>query len=279
MALSGPLQAEELRLGLEVLRAWGHPVVEAENLDGNGFAGYLAGTDDERLRGLERLLDQGVRCLLAARGGYGVMRLLPRLPWDELVERKAVVVGFSDLTPVLNHLAARGVAQVHGPMAAAGLVEPENAARLHSLLVGAAGGWELFEFDETQVVVGGSVRGPLVGGNLSLMCATLGTPWELSATGAILALEDVGEPLYRLDRMLTQLRLSGRLNGVKALIYGDLQDLGNRRENVATLLCEAAPGVPIVIGLPFGHGKRNLAFPIGAEVELDTAAGRVVWRV
>ncbi len=278
IALSGPPEAEKLRHGLEVVRSWGHAVIEAENLYRKEPGGYLAGDDENRLRGLESLLEDGVRCFVAARGGYGVMRLLPRLPWDKLVEREAVLVGFSDLTPVLNHLAAHGVAQVHGPMAAAGLADPMNAARLHAVVAGTAMGRELFEFEENQVIVGGSARGRLVGGNLAMMCSTLGTPWEPSGAGAILALEDVDEPLYRLDRMLTQLRLSGSLNDVKALIYGDLQDLRNDWGHVGGLLREAAPGVPIVMGLPFGHGKENFAFPIGAEVELDTEAGRLVWR-
>ncbi len=279
VALSGPVDAERLDRGLAVLRSWGHPVMEAPNLRRRGPREYLAGEDGERLGGLLELLDRGVRHFVAARGGYGCMRLLEHLPWERLTGGGVTFAGYSDLTPLLNALAGRGVVQVHGPMVSGGLGGPESAGRLRNFLEGGLTGGELFRFPPASVVVPGRAEGVVAGGNLSMICAVLGTPWEVRLEGTLLMLEDVGEPLYRIDRMLTQLRLSGRLGGVKALIWGDLDEARMSREEFGQLLAAAAPGVPVVLGLPFGHGQRNLAFPIGARAELDTGRGSIFWRV
>jgi muramoyltetrapeptide carboxypeptidase len=281
VALSGPVDAAKLEAGLDVLRAWGHPVIEASNL--RRVESYLAGSDAQRLAGLEGVLEAGARLVIAARGGYGATRLLPYLPFERMAERGVTLVGFSDLTAILNPLAMLGgTPQIHGPMIAAGLAQPGNAERLRGMLQEHAAGRALFSFGEASVARHGGALGKVVGGNLSLLVSLLGTPWEPDFEGCVLFLEEVGEPLYRLDRMLTHLRGSGRLQQVKALIGGSLhgcRPAGERSKRWPLLLLEAAPeGVPVVTGLPFGHGAKNLAFPIGAVVELDTRRGRLAWR-
>jgi muramoyltetrapeptide carboxypeptidase len=281
VALSGPVDPGRLEVGLRRLATWGHPLVLAPNLDAR--AGYLAGGDDERLAGLTWVLERGARVLLAARGGYGVTRLLARLPWSQLAAAGACVVGYSDLTALLNPLAARGgVAQVHGPMVASGLARPRNEARLRRLLAGDLEGETLFRFAADSVARPGRADGLAWGGNLSVLEALVGTPFEPDLEGAVLLLEEVGEPLYRLDRMLTHLAASARLCGVKALISGSLRACGRsegRSEAWRSLLLEAAPpGAPVVTGLPFGHQAANMALPIGVPVEVDTWQGQVRWR-
>ncbi|HSO24464.1 MAG TPA: LD-carboxypeptidase [Chondromyces sp.] len=281
VALSGPVAADKLEAGLKVLRSWGHPIVEASNLCRR--EPYLAGSDAERLAGLEEVMASGVRWIVAARGGYGCTRLLPSLPLETLRRRGVCLVGYSDLTALINPLAhGGGPVQVHGPMVAADLARPSNAARLHALLGGALVSGELFRFSERSVGRHGRVSGPALGGNLSLLCSLLGTQWEPDLEGSVLFLEEVGEPLYRLDRMLTHLRASATLHKVKALIGGSLRGCrpaAGRAGQWRRLLLEAAPeGAPVVTGLPFGHGADNRAFPIGAVVELDTRRGRVTWR-
>ena len=134
------------------------------------------------------------------------------------------MVGFSDLTALLNGLvAAGGGPQIHGPMAASGLDREPNADRLRALLTGGLVGETLFRFEPDQVVRQGRARGRSIGGNLSMLEAALGTPYEAPFEDSLLFLEEVGEPLYRLDRMLTHLRGSARLRGVKALICGSLR--------------------------------------------------------
>jgi muramoyltetrapeptide carboxypeptidase len=280
VALSGPVDPAKLEAGLAVLRGWGHPVIEALNLRSED--GYLAGSDAERLAGLDGVLAAGVRWVMAARGGYGSTRLLPSVSLERLRDREVSLIGYSDLTAFLNPLAQNGGAvQIHGPMAAAGLARPHNAKRLRALLTGELSGGVLFRFPERAVARSGRAAGPALGGNLTLVTSLLGTPWEMDFDGCVLFLEEVGEPLYRLDRMLTHLRGSGRLRNVKALIGGSLRGCGpvsDRSDGWRRMLVEAAPAeVPVVAGLPFGHGAANLAFPIGAIVEIDTDRRRITW--
>ena len=280
VALSGPLDAEKLDAGLEVLRGWGHPVIEASNLHSEEI--YLAGRDEDRLAGLDEVVASGARIVIAARGGYGASRLLDRIDWRDLSKRGICMVGFSDLTAILNPLGGNGVPQIHGPMVASGLSARFNAKRLRSVLVGELKGEPLFRFSETSVVRSGRAEGLALGGNLTVLTALIGTPWEPQFDGSVLFLEEVNEPLYRLDRMLTHLRGSGKLRNVKALIGGSLRGCrpaSLRADLWRRLLLEAAPAnAPVVVDLPFGHGAANLAFPIGATVEIDTNALQVLWK-
>jgi muramoyltetrapeptide carboxypeptidase len=167
-------------------------------------------------------------------------------------------------------------------MVAAGLSSRRNAERLHSILVGDLERESLFRIPEGGVVRPGRVQGRAVGGNLSVLDTLIGTPWEPEFDGSALFLEEVNEPLYRLDRMLTHLRSSGRLRNVKALIGGSLRGCrpaSGRPDLWRHLLSEAAPPTaPVIVDLPFGHGAVNLAFPIGATVEIDTYARQINWK-
>jgi muramoyltetrapeptide carboxypeptidase len=280
VALSGPVDAGKLEAGIGVLRGWGHPVIEASNL--HREESYLAGGDEERLSGLEEVVDGGARIIIAARGGYGSTRLLDMIPWRDLSRRGACLIGYSDLTAILNPLAGDGVPQIHGPMVASGLGTHHNAKRLHSLLLGELVGKPFFRIPEGSVIRAGRAEGRALGGNLTVLTSLIGTPWEPDFDDCVLFLEEVNEPLYRLDRMLTHLRGSGRLRNVKALIGGSLRGCrpaSERPELWRRLLLEAAPSsAPVAVGLPFGHGAANLAFPIGATVEVDTKTLQVIWK-
>lgn len=281
VALSGPVDPVRLERGLAGVRRWGHPLLLAPNLGAR--SGYLAGEDERRLEGLEWVLERGARVLLAARGGYGVSRLLGRMPWAKLSGCGASVVGYSDLTALLNPLGARnGRLQVHGPMVASGLSRPGNARRLHHLLQGKLSGEPLFRFGGEPVVRPGRATGPAWGGNLSTLQSLLGTPFEVDLRDAVLFLEEVGEPAYRLDRMLTHLASSATFAEVKALISGRLHGCGRGGDGTGwwrrLLLDVAPPGIPVVDGLPFGHVTANMALPLGVPVEVDTGTGRVTWR-
>jgi muramoyltetrapeptide carboxypeptidase len=278
VALSGPADPGKLAEGLAVLRSWGHPIELASNLDER--EGYLAGGDESRLAGLIDLLEGGVRTFVAARGGYGATRLLHRLPWRRFEDEGARFVGFSDLTALLNPL-SQSLVQVHGPMVAAGLGRPSNARRLENLLRGELIGRRLFRVPRSKVLRHGVAEGMALGGNLSLLVSLLGTPWEPDFTDRVVFLEEVAETPYRLDRMLTHLGCSASFKNVKALICGSLHACRPHAECVsrwADLVMETtAPDVPVVVGMPFGHGASNLAFPIGARVEVDTGRGAVIW--
>jgi muramoyltetrapeptide carboxypeptidase len=280
VALSGPVVPSELERGLDTLSAWGHPVLLAANLGSR--RGYLAGSDDERLAGLDRVLDRGARVIVAARGGFGATRILDRLPWERLHAQQVCLVGYSDLTAVINPLARRsGVVQVHGPMVASGLHPRRNAARLRRLLCGGLVGRRLFRFGPGKVLRHGHVTGLSVGGNLSVLTSLIGTHHEPELAGRVLFVEEVNEPMYRLDRMLTQLASSARLTDVKALIIGTLRGCSGSGDSLtgwSRRLLEVAPkDAAVVAGLPFGHGARNMAFPVGVPVEVDTGAGVIRW--
>ncbi len=280
VALSGPVDPARLERGLRVLEGWGNPLVLAPNL--RTKTGYVAGTDRERLDALEWVLDRGARVLIGARGGYGATRLLARIPWSRLSRSRVTLAGFSDFTALIHPLlGAGGPVQVHGPMVAAGLENRRNRERLAAVLTGQLIGGPLFRFGTDSVVCRGRVEGTAAGGNLSLLTSLLGTPYQPDLEGCVLFLEEVNEPLYRLDRMLTHLYASGTLRGVKALMSGSLhgcRPASDRTERWRSMLQEIAPrGVPVVVGLPFGHGARNLAFPIGATLLVDTNAGVVTW--
>jgi muramoyltetrapeptide carboxypeptidase len=279
VALSGPVDPERLEAGIEVLRSWGHPLVLARNLGSR--AGYLAGSDEERIDGLFELIERGTRTFIAARGGYGVTRLLDRLRLSELARDGVRFVGFSDLTGLMNPLAARGVPQLHGPMVAAGLHRSRNSKRLRAALSGDLVGERLFRVPERKVVRPGRAEGLAFGGNLALLAALVGTEHEPRYDGSVLFIEEVDEPIYRLDRMLTHLSSSGRLRRVKALICGSLRGCGpveQRTTRWRKLVAELAPSNAVVVtDMPFGHAASNLAFPIGARVKIDTRAGEITW--
>jgi muramoyltetrapeptide carboxypeptidase len=278
VALSGPVDPGKLESGLRVLRGWGNPVELAPNLLEQH--GYLAGPDAERLAGLDELLERGVRTFIAARGGFGLSRLLDRLPWERLAAARARFVGYSDLTALLGFL--RGAGQVHGPMVAAGLARGSNGDRLRALLRGGYVGKPLFSFHDSQVLRHGTGCGVALGGNLSLMTAMMGTPWEANVSGSVLFLEEVGEPGYRLDRMLTQLAHCRGFDGIAGVVTGRLHGCRPSRQCRRVWrerLLEVVPEqVPVVTGLPFGHGADNRAFPIGVEVVVDSSRGEVIWR-
>ena len=279
MAPAGPCPPDALGAGVEFLRGQGFEVLLAPNVLAR--ARYLAGSDDERLAGIAWLLDEGVDALIATRGGYGAPRLLPGIPWERLASWQGWIVGFSDVTALHSALATRFPrATLHGPMVASFGRGPRGAELTVAWLTGRAPK-RIFELDGSHVVRPGIVRGVSAGGTLSLLAALVGTGFEPEYEGSVLFLEDVGEPLYRLDRLLTQLRLSSRLGRVTAVIAGRLASCGRGeekwRDRWRELLLEAAPGAVVAEGLPFGHGRENVPFPLGVEVGVDTVRGEITW--
>ena len=274
VGLASPIDAGALRQGVAALQGAGFEVLLAANLGARD--GYLAGNDEVRLEALHAVLDARPHALLASRGGYGVMRLLPRLPWEKLAAWGGWVVGFSDLTALHAALSRRFPhATLHGPM----LGGPGRAAsELNDVLAWLQGVERvpIFRIPKRGVVCGGVARGVAIGGNLSILAALVGSPFEPEYDGAVLFLEEVGEPAYRLDRLLTQLALSSRLSRVSAVVVGNMTRCGGGvrgwRARWRRLLAEAAPQAVVVEGVSFGHGARNDAFPLGVEVEVNTAS-------
>jgi muramoyltetrapeptide carboxypeptidase len=274
---AGPLRGEQdVERAVANARTFGwEPVVGAHAL---ARQGYLAGSDGERLDDLNGALRDsridGVWCL---RGGYGTMRLLDAIDYDALRRRPKPVIGFSDITSL--HFAIRqrcGIISYHGPTARAELT-PFSRDSLERAVI--RGEDSCGVAAAARALRSGRARGPLIGGNLALVTALLGTPLAPDFDGAILVLEDVNEPLYRIDRMLQQLRLAGVLARVGALVLGAFTERGDESDalgrSLETVLCEAALKGPCLMGAPVGHIDDQWTLPLGATAELDAEPGRL----
>jgi muramoyltetrapeptide carboxypeptidase len=266
VAPSSAFDRERFEGGILALREIG--LVPRFGKDIFARSAHLAGDDARRKDELDRALQSDAKALILARGGYGLLRFASDLG---SVPRK-LVVGYSDAT-ILHELWRRaGVPSIHGPMCTQ-LGEDEHALqRLEALLFGHPTtpiSWT------PRSAVGGTVRAPLAGGNLATLASMCGTLLQPRLAGCIVLLEDLNEPPYRLDRLLTQLLLSGAIDAAKGFVIGDLtapgEDPEGREEVVAERLSELE--VPVAFGAPFGHAGRNQPVAFGCAHALDADKG------
>jgi muramoyltetrapeptide carboxypeptidase len=276
VAPAGMPRAPDLRRGLDLLAAR-YEVLTARDLLALEPHGPLAGTDDARAAELRwAIAHPRAKCIFAARGGYGSARVVDGALLDALVSNPRLVVVFSDLTVLLCGALSRSLRAVHGPMVCQLGTEGREGLfdLLHPLLEVAA---PPPPSRSLETLVAGMARGPLVGGNITILSHLVGTGLLPTFQGAILALEDVGERPYRIDRCLVHLEMAGALDGVAGLVFGDLvecepQGTDWTAREVVTAFCRRI-GVPAVIGLPMGHGAWNVPLPLGARVELAATDG------
>jgi serine-type D-Ala-D-Ala carboxypeptidase len=271
--VAGAVDAASFRNGLRRLEVAGASVEHDGSL-GNG-PGYLAADDEARTADLlAALQDPGVGAILAARGGYGTMRVLEKLPAD-LQRNARWICGFSDITALHLWAATRGMPSIHGPVVTSLALDPnpDAAAALLRFLQQplAPRTWS-----GLRCLHPGKARGRLLGGNLALVSALVGTPHCPDLRGAILFLEDVGEPLYRLDRMLTTLRMALGDARPSAVVFGQFTRCGNLSEWDFDEWLDAQTAAwkcPVVAGFPAGHEHPNCPFVLGFPYELDAQAG------
>nr|WP_314494323.1 LD-carboxypeptidase [uncultured Pseudomonas sp.] len=242
--------------------------------------GYLAGSDAQRLQDLhDAFADPSIDAILCMRGGYGSMRLLDGLDFELIRRHPKPLIGYSDITAL--HTAVQrhtGLVTFHGAMLNADLLgakaEPTEASLFEQLTGRLASGAAVVHPSEWPLteIVPGAASGVLLGGNLSMLGATLGTLAEVRPTGSILFIEDVNEPLYRVDRLLTQLRLAGLLQGVKGVLVGDFA--GITVTALTPLLRDIFEPlrIPVLAGWRSGHCDPNVCLPLGAQVRLDSTA-------
>ena len=276
VAPAGPVAAERIDAALDRCRRLDLEPVLSPNAAARHR--FLAGPDDDRLRDLQGAFDDtSIDAIWALRGGYGTVRLMAKL--DLRRQRKAPIpyIGFSDNTPIHALHVALGVVSFHGPHPGADFPPETEASFVRTLFrTEPAGTLETRPSDPApQPLVGGRAEGVLVGGNLSLVASLCGTPDALDARDRILFLEDVGEPAYRVDRMLHQLERAGVTTGVRALAFGRFNDAPDEEQHpVADALREFAERlrVPAVHDFPFGHVEHNVTLPVGVEARLDADA-------
>ena len=273
VAPAGPSERARIEEAARKIEQRGYRVTIAANVD-HRHNEYLAGNDDERTAELNHYLRSDDNdAIFCARGGYGAMRILDRIDFDALRNNPRPVVGFSDITALHQAIAVRcGVGSFHGPMLNLDFfngLSPDIEQWLWSMLAGDAP--LTHRFAPEQVICEGEAEGVLFGGCLSLITALTATPYDFWIDDGIWFFEDTDEPLYRIDRMLTHLRLSGRLKKIRGVLIGKLKNCGSEAELHALLLDFFAPHrIPVVRDLPFGHQGDNLVMPIGAAVRLST---------
>jgi len=292
VAPAGPLlERDDLTRSCELCHTLGFEPVLGTHAGAR--AGFFAGTDAQRLADLNAALaDPAIDAVWCIRGGVGLTRILDRVDYDGFARRPKPVIGFSDVTALLNALhRVTGAVTFHGPMARAAmsafsrqhfervLGQAEAAGRLGCLPVPA----DVLVPQRERIVslVPGTAEGPLVGGNLTLLQTLVGTRFLPDLDGAILFLEDVGEDLYRVDRMFTQLKLAGVLEKVHGVVFGTCAECGPG-EGFGSLTLEEILAdhvkplrVPAWFGAMIGHQTPQWTIPVGAEAEIDAAKGTI----
>lgn len=274
VAPSGPFDRGSFEAGVGVLQSRYRPVFAEDIISTQR---YLAGSDDRRQRELQTALDDpSVKAIFCARGGYGSMRLLPKL---RVPATPKLVVGFSDITALHAVLQRECWACVHGPVVTQLGRQPQaSVERLFCVLES----WDPAPpLTGAQTLVPGTVEGPLVGGNLAVFGRLLGTPFLPPLEGAILLLEDVGERPYALDRLWTHLALAGVFSKIKGLALGTFtqceeRDASYSSADVLRTLAQET-GLPCAMNFAVGHGEINLALPLGVATRLDASAGTLTF--
>jgi muramoyltetrapeptide carboxypeptidase len=278
LSASSPADQAELAVGLDALRFAGlDPVVYPSATDEGSMRSYLAGDDKLRAGDLgAALTDPAIAGIIMATGGSGAQRTLAALDWDALAGvPPKVVAGYSDVTAILEALAARlGWASVHGPMvAAAGSTAHYSLGSLLRVLMRPEQATATC-YPDAVTLTGGTARGRTLGGNLTLLTSSVGTATSLPARGGILLIEEEHEDPYRVDRMLTQLLRSGYLDGVAGIIGGTFTGCGDQ-DLIQDILTErlGALAVPMIAWANIGHGGHQQAYPVGIAAEFDADAG------
>lgn len=239
---------------------------------------YLAGDDHSRAGIVNQLFaDPGIKGIISARGGFGAMRILEHLDWELIKGNPKLFMGFSDNTAIITALIQEaGLAAVHGPNLVS-LVDtlPENLTRFYQTIT--AGPRDII-LDHGDCLRPGQARGFLTGGNMATLNHLIGTRFEPDFNGSILFLEDVGEPAYKIDRMLFQMKMAGLFSGVRGVVTGSFENCENP-EYIPLIISEIFDEykIPVLMGLDSGHSAVNLSLAMGERVLLDATGAKLAW--
>ncbi len=264
---------------IETLQQWGFQVMVGKTL-GSASANYFSGPDEQRLYELQAMLDDpSIRAILFGRGGYGLGRIIDQLDFRAFKKNPKWLIGFSDITVIHCHLIGRiKTASLHAPMAAAFNDGGAGDVYIRSLHKALTGKKQAYSCKPNAFNHKGNARGILVGGNLSLLTHLIETPSALNTKNNILFIEDIGELLYNIDRMMYQLKRSGYLDHLQGLIIGGFTEMKDTErpfgKSVSELIHDLVKdlGCPICFDFPVSHGKENFALKIGVEYELNVGS-------
>jgi Uncharacterized proteins, homologs of microcin C7 resistance protein MccF len=277
VATARRIRREDIDAAVETLERWGLKVELSPYLFSDGHS-YLAGSDEQRHAALQQFVDDSsIRAILCARGGYGTTRIIDEINWDELKKNPRWVVGFSDITALHLRLATLGIQSIHGTMPA--LFKNDDAtSSVESLQQVLWGNPEILKAPASFHNRTGVGEGILVGGNLSLVVDSLGTRHEVDTHGRILILEEVDEYLYRIDRMIVQLKRAGKLEGLAGLAIGHFSEIkdtelpfGESFEEIIRYHTKDF-NYPVGFHFPVGHINPNVAWRSGAMATLEVTA-------
>ena len=274
---AGYMPAENYQTCVQTLTDWGFNVVIGKT-PGHQF-NYFSGTDKERLDDLQQMMDDSnIKAILCARGGYGMGRIIDRLDFAKLIRHPKWIIGYSDITVLHSHLFSRyKMASLHAPMAAAFNEQGFKNQYIKSLQDALFGKKADYKVEGNELNQIGSATGILVGGNLSLLANVTGTPSQIKTGNKILFIEEVGEYIYSADRMMFQLKRSGQLDHLKALIIGSFSDMKDTTIPFGQTIEQAIKDLvkeyhyPVCFGFPVGHDKENYALKIGVKYKLNVS--------
>jgi len=285
VAPASNIKPELLDAGCQALRALGYMPFYFDSILEQDL--YFAGSAKRRAQELEDMFSRPeVRAIVCARGGYGANYLLNLIDLQKIKSHPKIFVGYSDITTLLTYFTdAAGLVTFHGPMVAKDFAHADGVdlASWKATLSGSSE-WEI-DLAGVKPLVEGSAEGILYGGCLSMLVASLGTPYEIQTAGTVLFIEDVATRPYQIDRMLMQLKLAGKLKGVRGIVFGEMLDCVQHQKQSYTLeeVMLRVVGdlrVPIAYGLRSGHVSRsNITLPIGVRAALDVTSGEVSLRI
>ncbi len=286
VAPASNIKRADLDAGCEALRRAGYDPTYSESILEKDL--YFAGSVERRTRELEDMFTRkDVRAIVCARGGYGANYLLNKIALAKIKANPKIFVGYSDLTSLLTYFAdAAPLVTFHGPMVAKDWTHTDgvDTASWQSAL-SAAESWDVALGAEVSGLVDGDAEGVLYGGCLSILVASLGTPYEIKTKGTILFLEDLAAKPFQIDRMLMQLKLAGKFAGVRGIVFGEMLDCVQTAHQDYTLqeVVTRIVGdlrVPVAFGVRSGHvTSRNITLPFGVQAKLTVHAGRVSLKI
>jgi len=275
-APSARFDTGKLNLGIKVLENLGFTVKVPKEIFKKKR--YLAGNDILRASVINNLFsDPDIDGIICARGGFGAIRTLDHLDWKAIKQTPKPFIGFSDSTAILLSLIGKtGNPVIHGPnVVSFAVAQKETIDSFYKTLTGS---FDKIKITDGQVLKAGKCAGILKGGNIATISHLLGTKFQPDFKNCILFIEDIGEPAYKIDRMLTQMKMAGLFEGIQGVITGAFEDCDNA-EYIEEILLEIFDpyNVPILSGLDSGHGKVNLTLYMGIDIEMDTKSAIIHW--
>jgi muramoyltetrapeptide carboxypeptidase len=279
---AGYMAAEKAQTCITVLQQWGYQVMVGKTL-GSSSVNYFSATDEDRRDELQAMLDDdSINAILCGRGGYGVGRIIDGLNFTKFKKKPKWIIGFSDITVLHSHIYSNlKIASLHAPMAAAfndGEYKNEFILSLQKAIAGKKATYKIAPHAFNKL---GIVTGELVGGNLSLLAHLTGTASDINTKNKILFIEDIGELIYSIDRMLYQLKRSGKLDKLAGLIIGGFTDMKDTERPFGKTVYEVIQDIvaeydyPVCFNFPVSHGKENYALKVGGSYELKMTSKTV----